>query len=135
MRASEQAIRQFLGREIERGIPASRIVLAGFSQGGAMALQTGLRYPDKLAGIMALSAYLPLAAKVAQERNPENQHTSIFMGHGSIDNVVPVPLARKSQAYLAQLGYNVEWHEYPMMHEVCREELDDIGNWMTNVLQ
>jgi len=134
MRGSENVIRQFLDKEVARGIPASRIILAGFSQGGAMALHTGLRYPHKLAGIMALSAYLPLASKLSQERDPENQHTSIFMAHGSIDNVVPMSLATRSQAHLGQLGYNVEWHDYPMMHEVCREELDDIGNWMTKVL-
>ena len=134
MRESENVIRQFLDREVARGIPASRIILAGFSQGGAIALQTGLRYPHKLAGLMALSAYLPLMSKLSQERDPENQHTSIFMGHGTIDNVVPMSLAKASQAHLAQFGYNVEWHEYPMMHEVCGEELVDIGGWMTKVL-
>jgi phospholipase/carboxylesterase len=135
MRESESVIKRFLDREVARGIPASRIVLAGFSQGGAMALHTGLRYPHKLAGLMALSAYLPLHSKLPQERDPENQHTPIFMAHGSIDNVVPVSLATASQAYLAQSGYEVEWHDYPMMHEVCREELDDIGAWMTKVLR
>jgi phospholipase/carboxylesterase len=135
MRESEKVIRTFLEREIARGIPASRIILAGFSQGGAIALQTGLRFPHKLAGIMALSAYLPLASKLSQERDAENQHTSIFMGHGSIDNVVPMSLAQASQTHLASLGYKVDWHDYPMTHEVCREELDDIGNWITKVFR
>jgi phospholipase/carboxylesterase len=135
MRNSENVIRQFIDREVARGIPASRIVLAGFSQGGAMALQTGLRYGHKIAGLMALSAYLPLKSKLSSERDPANQNTSIFMGHGSIDNVVPVSLASTSQAYLAELGYEVEWHAYPMMHEVCHEELVDIGNWMAKVLR
>ncbi len=135
MRNSENVIRQFIDREVARGIPASRIVLAGFSQGGAMALQTGLRYGHKIAGLMALSAYLPLKSKLSSERDPANQDTPIFMGHGSIDNVVPVSLASASQAHLAELGYEVEWHAYPMMHEVCHEELVDIGNWMAKVLR
>jgi phospholipase/carboxylesterase len=134
MRDSEHAIRRLLDREVARGIPASRIVLAGFSQGGAIALQTGLRYPEKLAGLMSLSAYLPLMSKLSQEHDPANQGTPIFMAHGTTDNVVPVSLDIASRDHLAQEGYSVEWHEYPMMHEVCSEELVDIGAWMKKVL-
>lgn len=134
LRASEQAVAQLLDREIERGIPASRIVLAGFSQGGAIALQTGLRYPRKLAGIIVLSAYLPLMTKLDQERNPANQLTPIFMGHGSIDNVVPMSLAIASRAHLAQSGHEIDWHEYPMMHGVCDEQLIHIGQWLEKVM-
>ena len=134
MRESENAIRLLLDREVARNMPASRIVLAGFSQGGAIALQTGLRYPDKLAGLMALSAYLPLMSKLSQESHPANQHTLILMAHGSIDNVVPMSLANASRAHLAEAGYSVEWHEYPMMHDVCGEELVDIGGWLKKVM-
>lgn len=134
VRESEVAVRHLIEREVARSIPASRIVLAGFSQGGAIALQAGLRYPDKLAGLMALSAYLPLMSKLSQERHTANQNTPILMAHGSIDNVVPMSLANASREHLAEAGYSVEWHEYPMMHEVCSAELVDIGNWMKKVM-
>lgn len=134
VRASETAIRLLIDREVARGIPASRIVLAGFSQGGAIALQTGLRYPEQLAGLMALSAYLPLMSKLSQERHSANQITPILMAHGTIDNVVPIALAVASRAHLTRTGYSVEWHEYPMMHSVCDEELVDIGDWLKKVM-
>ncbi len=134
LRASQARITALLDKETRRGVPASRIVLAGFSQGGAIALQTGLRYPRKLAGILVLSGYLPLMSKVEQERNAVNQLTPVFMGHGSIDNVVPMALAVASRAHLTRSGYSVEWHEYPMMHGVCDDELADISNWLSKVL-
>src|SRR5262249_61004555 len=112
-------------REVKRGIPAARIALAGFSQGGAIALQTGLRYPEKLAGVMALSTYLPLAALLPQEAAPANKTTSIFMAHGIFDPGVPYLMASTSRVTLTGLGYNVEWHEYPMQHSVCAEEVAD----------
>lgn len=134
IRRSQALVQDMVEREIARGIPASRIVLAGFSQGGAIALHTGLRFPKQLAGLMALSAYLPLAKTVERERNPANNPTPIFMGHGAVDNIVPLPLAVSSRARLTQLGYRVELHEYPMMHAVCPEELADIGAWLKTVL-
>lgn len=134
IRRSQVLVQDMIEREIERGIPASRIVLAGFSQGGAIALHTGLRFPRQLAGLMALSAYLPLAKSVERERKPANNPTPIFMGHGTVDNIVPLPLAVSSRARLMQLGYRVELHEYPMMHAVCPEELADIGAWLRTVL-
>ncbi len=132
--ASQRMIAAMLDKEVSRGIPASRIVLAGFSQGGAMALQTGLRYPDRLAGLMALSAYLPLMTTLARERHDANQQTPIFMGHGTMDDIVPISLAAGSRAHLEQAGYKLEWHEYPMVHSVCEEELADVGAWLTRVL-
>jgi phospholipase/carboxylesterase len=134
LHASQLAIEQLIQREVQRGIPTSRIVLAGFSQGGAMALQTGLRHPKKLAGILVLSAYLPLMASIERERNPANGLTAIFQGHGTLDPVVPMALAVASRARLTQLGYPVEWHEYPMMHGLCEEELADVGAWFGKVL-
>ena len=134
LRASERKIAALLDKEIDRGIPASRIVLAGFSQGGAITLQTGLRYPRKLAGMLVLSGYLPLMSTLARERNAVNQLTPVFMGHGTIDNVVPMSLGVASRAQLTRTGYGVEWHEYPMMHGVCDEELADVGKWLNTVL-
>lgn len=134
LRASQSTITALLDKETRRGIPASRIVLAGFSQGGAITLQTGLRYPHKLAGMLVLSGYLPLMSKVERERNAVNQLTPVFMGHGTIDNVVPMSLGVASRAHLTQAGYSVEWHEYPMMHGVCAEELADVSAWLGRVL-
>lgn len=134
IRNSRLAVDALLGREIERGIPASRIVLAGFSQGGVMALHSGLRYARKLAGIMCLSGYLPLAQTVSKERNAVNQQTSIFMAHGMSDPIVPVSAGRASRDALQKLGYPLEWHEYQMPHSVSIEELEDIGAWLRAVL-
>ncbi|KPK27336.1 MAG: carboxylesterase [Betaproteobacteria bacterium SG8_40] len=132
--ASQRMIAAILDKEVARGVPASRVVLAGFSQGGAMALHTGLRYPGRLAGLMALSAYLPLTSTLARERHGANQQTPIFMAHGTMDDVVPLSLAASSRAHLEQAGYRPDWHEYPIMHSVCEEELADIGAWLTRVL-
>jgi phospholipase/carboxylesterase len=134
VRASEAAIGKLIGRETGRGIASENIVLAGFSQGGAIALQTGLRYPQRLAGIMALSTYLPLAPTLAQEAAERNARTPIFMAHGTHDPVVPYTMGSDSRELLANLGYDVEWHDYPMQHSVCLEELQDIGAWLTRVL-
>jgi phospholipase/carboxylesterase len=134
LRASQTAIEQMIAREVQRGIPTSRIVLAGFSQGGAMALQTGLRHPKKLAGVLVLSGYLPLLPTIERERNSANSLTAIFQGHGTLDPVVPMSLAAASRAKLTQLGYAIEWHDYPMMHGVCDEELVDVGKWLGKVL-
>lgn len=134
LRDSQQAIEALLERERQRGIAPERIVLAGFSQGGAMALQTGLRYPEKLAGIMALSCYLPLQQTLAAEAHHANSATSIFMAHGSQDSIVPLTLAAASRRQLLESGHAVEWHEYPMAHTVCVAEMADISAWLKRVL-
>ena len=132
--ASQCAIDALLEREKKRGIPAERIVLAGFSQGGAMALHTGLRYSDTLAGILALSCYLPLASTLNSERRPANQQTPIFMAHGDYDAVIPLRYGRQSAELLESLAYRVEWQKYDMGHEVCWEEIRDIAKWLERVL-
>ncbi len=134
LRASQAAIEQLIAQEKARGIPANRIVLAGFSQGCAMAIQTGLRHPEKLAGLLCLSGYVPLSGVIASERHPENQNTPIFMAHGRGDPVVPIDRAEMSRDLLQALGYQIEWHEYMMPHSVCEEEIDDIGVWFKRVL-
>ena len=133
VRASQAAIGELIAREVGRGSAAGSIVLAGFSQGGAVALQTGLRYPRKLAGIMALSTYLPLAESFANEAATENRKTPIFMAHGTQDAVIPFEMAQKSKDILAAHGYEVEWREYPIAHSVCLEEIGDIGTWLRRV--
>lgn len=134
IRASERAITALMEREIARGIPAKNIVLAGFSQGCAMALHTGLRFPQALAGIMALSGYLPLAEHFATERAPANARTPIFMAHGNQDPVVDPARGAASRDLLARLGYPVEWHSYPMPHSVHPHEVADIAVFLTRVL-
>jgi phospholipase/carboxylesterase len=134
LRQSLTAVEELLAREKERGIAADRIVLAGFSQGCAMALLTGLRHKERLAGIAALSGYLPLAATTAAERSDANALTPIFMGHGLQDSVVEIGRARASREALAALGYTVEWHEYPMGHSVSVEEIADLDGWLLKAL-
>jgi phospholipase/carboxylesterase len=131
---SRVAIEALIAREVARGVPAHRIVMAGFSQGCAMALLTGLRYADKLAGIMALSGYLPLSSTTEAERSAANAHTPIFMAHGQVDNVVVMPRAVESRKALEALGYRIEWHDYMMAHSVCAEEVTDINAWLLRVL-
>ncbi len=135
LRKSQQQIEQLITREVERDIPADRIILAGFSQGCAMTLQTGLRYPKKLAGLLCLSGYLPLADSVPAERSKANSSTPVFMAHGRSDTVVHINRAEASRDYLKNLGYAVQWKDYPMPHSVCEEEIDDIGHvikeWLT----
>lgn len=134
LRRSQAAIEGLIEREKGRGIPARRIVVAGFSQGCAMALMTGLRHQEKLAGIVGLSGYLPLAAMLAAERSAANQDTPIFMAHGSADPVVVLQRATASRDALKALGYAIDWHEYPMAHSVCMEEVADLNGWLLKVL-
>jgi len=134
VRASQTLVEALIAREKARGTPARRIVLAGFSQGGAIALQTGLRHPERLAGIMALSTYVPLAESLEAEAHAANRGLPIFMAHGLYDPIVPIAAARRSRDLLQSLGYVVEWHEYPMPHSVAPQELDDIGAWLRRVL-
>jgi phospholipase/carboxylesterase len=131
---SARAIDALIQREIERGIAPERIVLAGFSQGCAMALHTGLRFPQRLAGVMALSGYLPLADTFAAERSPANAHTPVFMAHGSADPVVVPTRGEASRDVLASLGYPVQWHSYPMQHSVHPREIADIAVFLASVL-
>ena len=135
LRKSQQQIEQLIAREIDRGIPAERIILAGFSQGCAMTLQTGLRYPKKLAGMLCLSGYLPLADKLAAERSEANRSTPIFMAHGRVDPVVQIARAETSRDFLTSLGYAIEWKDYSMPHSVCEEEIDDIGHIISHWLR
>jgi len=134
LRASQSAIEAFIAREKARGIPASRIVLAGFSQGCAMTIQTGLRHPETLAGMICLSGYVPLADKLGAERTEASLATPIFMAHGRHDNVVPFSRAQASHDALVELGYQVEWHEYTMQHSVCLEEVQDLSRFFKKVL-
>jgi phospholipase/carboxylesterase len=134
LRRSLADVEALIDREKERGIPSHRIVLAGFSQGCAMALLTGLRHKDRLAGIAGLSGYLPLAATTAAERAEANCATPVFLAHGSQDNVVLYDRGRDSRDALQALGYSVEWHEYPMPHSVCMEEIRDLNGWLLRVL-
>lgn len=134
LRASEQAVAALIDRERERGVSASRIVLAGFSQGCAMTLMTGLRYPERLAGMAGLSGYVPLAASTAQERHAANQNTPIFLAHGRHDSVVPFSRGEASRDLLQSLNYNVQWHSYAMQHSVCTEEVGDLNRWLVKVL-
>ena len=134
LRASQAQIEALIAREKARGIPASRIILAGFSQGCAMTLQTGLRHTETLAGLMCLSGYLPLADKTAAERTPASLQTPIFMAHGTADPVVAIARAEQSRDLLTGMGYQVEWHAYRMQHSLCQEEIDAIGAWLKKVL-
>ena len=134
LRESQAQISELIAQQQSRGIAASKIVLAGFSQGGAIALQTGLRHPEKLAGVMALSTYLPLAESFAAEASAANKATSVFMAHGTHDPVVPYSMGDNSRKILEQAGYVLEWHDYPMQHSVCLEEVTDIGRWLVKVL-
>ena len=123
-------VRALIDHEIGRGIPASKIVLAGFSQGGAMALYEGLRYPQKLAGIMALSAYMLFPDRLQEECSQANASTAVFLGHGSQDPVVPFLLGQEAQTRLSAGQWPVEWHSYPIPHSVSQPEIADIGRWL-----
>jgi len=131
---SQAQIEALIAREKSRGIAASRIVLAGFSQGCAMTLLTGLRHSERLAGLVCLSGYLPLAQQTAAQRQAANHDIPVFMAHGRQDPVIPFARAAQSRALLEQLGYVIEWHEYPMPHSVCAEEIRDLGHWFERVL-
>jgi phospholipase/carboxylesterase len=132
VRASQALVEALMAREKERG--ATRLLLAGFSQGGAIALHTGLRQPERIAGIMALSTYVPVADKLAAEASPANRDVPIFMAHGTQDPVIVLARAQQSRDLLRALGYSVEWREYPMPHSVCAEEVRDIGAWLKKAL-
>ena len=134
IRESVGVLNQYVAREIERGMRAERIVFAGFSQGGVIALHAGLRYPQRLAGIMALSTLVSDAEQLAQERHPANATTPIFLAHGTLDRLIPFEHARAAQAQLAAHGLNIEWHSYPMDHTVSREEIGDVRAWLTRIL-
>jgi len=125
----------YLRHEIARGVAASRIVLAGFSQGGAVALAAGLRFPEPLAGILALSTYLPFPQTLTAERSVANADVRILMCHGRLDPVVHVMLGQEARDVLIGLNYTVEWHEYPMQHEVCTAEIAEVGRWLKERLQ
>jgi phospholipase/carboxylesterase len=133
-RDTDAQIRLLIARESERGIPTNRIVLAGFSQGGAVSLYTAPRFSEKLAGVMALSCYLPRESSFAAERTPANDATPIFMAHGQGDNVLPMDLGVKSRDFLKAQGYAVEWRDYPMAHAVCAAEVADIREFLFRVL-
>ena len=134
LRTSEAQVRALVRREVERGVSEDRIVLAGFSQGGAIALQAGVRHAARLAGIMALSTYLTLPEQLEAEASPANADCPIFMAHGTQDPVVPYEGGRMSRQKLEEHGYEIEWKEYPMPHSVCQEEIDDISAWLTRIL-
>jgi phospholipase/carboxylesterase len=134
IRASEAVVRSIVQSQLDSGIAANRIVIAGFSQGGAIALQTVLRYPQRLGGLMALSTYLPLRTSLAAEASRVNRDVPILMCHGRNDSVVPAQLGEASRDVLKGAGYDVEWKSYPMQHEVCREEIEDIAGWLGKVL-
>jgi phospholipase/carboxylesterase len=134
VRASQALVQALIEQEKGRGVDPRRIVLAGFSQGGAIVLQTGLRHPERLAGILALSTYLPLAGKLAAERSTANRGLPVFMAHGTHDPMIGIPRARESRAALETLGYPVQWKEYAMAHSVCGEEIADIAAWLLTIL-
>lgn len=127
---SSELVRGFIAAEIERGIPSRRIVLAGFSQGGAIALFAGLRFAEPLAGILALSSYLPVPSRLAGEASTANKDTPILMAHGLLDPIIPVRQGKTSAGLLRQQTYAVEWKTYPMPHSVCPAEIRDIGQWL-----
>jgi phospholipase/carboxylesterase len=131
--AAAAHIGALIAREKQRGIGPDRIVLAGFSQGGAVALHLATRHPEKLAGVVALSTYLPLAARLEAERHEANRATRVFMGHGTQDPVVPLDLADESRRKLVEAGYAVEWHTYPMPHSVCEPEIADVRAFLRGI--
>ena len=134
VRESAKGIRDLIRRERERGIPADRIVLAGFSQGGAMALYTALRETERLAGVLALSSCMPLATTLESEAHPANAAVSVFMAHGTVDPIVPMALGEASRDHLQSLGYDVDWRTYPMPHSLCADEVADVREWLLRVL-
>ncbi len=134
IRASQAEVEALIAREVAGGIAPANIILAGFSQGGAIVLHTALRQADPVGGVLALSTYLPLAASAPGEMVAETRGTPIFMAHGRSDPIVPYALGSASRDTLQEFGYAVEWHEYPMQHSVCIEELKDIERWLSNQL-
>lgn len=134
IKKSAAMIAELIAQELTLHIPSEKIVLAGFSQGGAMALQCGLRYPKKLAGILVLSSWLPLASSVLAERNTANQQTPILMLHGTADTLIPLSWTTENYNYLQEIGYQVTLSSYPMQHTICPEEIVTINTWLDNLL-
>jgi phospholipase/carboxylesterase len=135
IRDSQKILEGLIAEETRRGLTPKQIVLAGFSQGGAIVLQTGLRHPERLAGILALSTYVPLASTLEAEASPANRDIPIFMAHGEFDDLIPIRRAEASRELLVRLGYKVEWHSYPMPHSVCAPEIADIAKFLAQVLE
>jgi phospholipase/carboxylesterase len=133
--ASTAATHALIDREIERGVPGEHIVLAGFSQGGVIALHAALQYPQPLGGIAALSTYLPLAEELGKTRTAANTDTPVFMAHGVYDAVLSIDLGRRSLAALKQFHPRIDWHEYPMEHAICPEEVIDLSAWLQKILK
>ncbi|MBY0577528.1 MAG: alpha/beta hydrolase [Burkholderiales bacterium] len=131
---SQRSIAELIAREERRGVVADHVFLAGFSQGGAIALHAGLRHPSKLAGLLALSTYLPLADTVRDEAHPANSRTPVFMAHGVEDDVIPISAGLASRNALVNLGHDVAWRQYGMAHSVCQDEIEDISGWMTGII-
>jgi phospholipase/carboxylesterase len=134
IRASQSQIEELVSEQKKKGIPANKIALAGFSQGGAIVLQTALRCTERLAGVLALSTYLPLREKLNKERQAANLDVPIYMAHGSFDPMIGIDRAQHSRELLEAQGYKVEWHEYPMPHSVCPEEIGDIAKFLLRIL-
>ena len=135
IKRSQQHIEALIKAEVAAGIPTEKIVLAGFSQGGAIVLQTGLRYPHRLAGIMVLSSYVPLAESLEKEKHVANQDVSIFYAHGEQDDIIPIGFAKQSRDLLIKQGYQPEWHSYAMPHAVVPDEINAIGVWLRKILE
>lgn len=133
--SSKNIVNRYIDAELQRGIEPGRIIIAGFSQGGAIALHTGLRFAQRLAGLLVLSAYLPLPERLSAEANPANDGLPILMLHGMYDQVIPLSAARQSCDTLRRAGYPVDWQDYPMEHSVCLEEVQDISRWLLSVLE
>lgn len=131
---TQTTIEQLIQYELDKGIPSNKIVIAGFSQGGAIALHTALRYQQPLAGVIALSTYLPLKSTFAAQKSPQNQQTPIFMAHGTDDDVISIETSRLSLSVLQTEQYAVAWHEYPMAHSVSMAEIDDIRTFLLSVI-
>ena len=134
VRASQKLLEQVISDEVRRGLTPDKIVLAGFSQGGAIVLQTALRHPERLAGVMALSTYVPISGALEREANAANKGLPIFMAHGQFDDLIPLERAKRSRELLEKLGYAVTWKDYPMPHAVCAEEIGDIARFLARVI-
>ena len=130
---SSNSIHNYIDTEVKKGIESNKIIVAGFSQGGAIALYSGIRYPSKLAGLLALSAYLPVPGNLEKEAS-SHKETPIVMAHGTDDDIIPIKQGRCSYRRLIKSGYKIEWNEYPMPHTICPEEISMIGSWINNQL-